>query len=156
VGVSIIPEGAAVPISLLLADGDGTKHPQASIHDETGVHLQTLNLAHATNGLYVPAALYFMPDTSFITVVFVVYDDAGHTIESTRYNRVSDSFQKADYATLASVVDGPLTIQTVLSRLNAMAAGKIVRTGNRYAYRDHADTNTLFTNEDQDSTRVPV
>jgi hypothetical protein len=155
-GSSIIIVGAAVPISLLLADGDAGKFPRAFVYDQSGALLITIDLTHSANGLYVPASVYSMPDRIFITVVFIVYDDALFAVESTKYNRVSDTFQKADYSTLASTIDGAQTLQSVLSRLNSMAAGKVVRTGTRYAYRDEGDSSTLFTNDDQDAQRVPV
>ena len=58
---------------------------------------------------------------------------------------------------LTDVVDGSITVGTALARANAMASGKIVKSGgNQYAYRNNTDSATLFTLEDNDSERTPL
>lgn len=53
-------------------------------------------------------------------------------------------------------VDTGVSTRVALRNVQSMAAGRIVRTGNQYAYRDSADASTLYTNEDNDNERTPI
>ena len=52
--------------------------------------------------------------------------------------------------------DTGVSVRQALREIRSGIAGKIVRTGNVYAYRDAADSVDLFRLEDNDTTRDPV
>lgn len=76
--------GNLVPISLLISDGNENMFPQALVKDEDSILLIVINLEHKGNGLYAPADIdkYYMPDQKSISVSFIVYKDALHTVIS--------------------------------------------------------------------------
>jgi len=153
---TLIRQGDTLPLSLQLPDGVTSKYPQADIYSVAGALLTTVDLVHRATGLYT-VDTENMPAQDFVTVVYTVYDDAGHTIVSATYDRTSEVFVRAAFIALGDLVDGTVTVQTALARANAAAAGKVVRTmGNRYEYRNDADTGALFTNIDNDTERTPV
>lgn len=88
--------GAKVPVELQLGDGAVDQYPQAWVFDDVGGALATLNLTPTANGWYSPAAPYTMPDEVFVSVVYVVYSDAGHSVESTVYERTGETFIRVD------------------------------------------------------------
>lgn len=57
----------------------------------------------------------------------------------------TDAAQEIRDAIRDLVIEGSTSLQTVLQRLNSMARGKITVSGNNYAFRNEADTATLFT-----------
>ena len=77
-GIKVV-ESDAVPISLVVETGDGTKFPTAFVYNEVGSQIATRNLNHVSNGLYLPSNSFTMPSNDFITVVYVVFDDALRT-----------------------------------------------------------------------------
>lgn len=84
--------GAEVPVVLQLSDGDTGLFPAASIYDNEGNLLQTVNLSHDANGNYAPGTAYTMPNENFIKVIYITYTDSGRTTESTQHGRVVDVF----------------------------------------------------------------
>ena len=52
--------------------------------------------------------------------------------------------------------DTGVSVRNTLANLQSLAAGKVVRTGDEYAYRDSLDASTRFTNRDGDTERTPV
>jgi hypothetical protein len=81
--------GSAVPIVMILEDGVQTQYPQAEIYAGGGtVPVVTLDLLHKAKGRYegswTPTA------TGVYTAHFIVYSDAGHTIESIAYTREAE------------------------------------------------------------------
>ena len=82
--------GDGVPVRLLLNDGETGMFPQAVIIDNDGNVLDTLSLTHEANGVYKPATEYVMPNELFIYIVYIVYTNALHTIESTIRRRDVD------------------------------------------------------------------
>lgn len=155
-GTTIIAEGAELPISVAMEDGNTGVYPRATLFSPSGTILGIYDLVHRSIGVYTITGVA-MPAETFVTVLYVIYDDAGHTTESATYLRSSEVFALASYIQSTTVVDGTIDVQTALARLNSMAAGKIVQTlGNRYAYRNESDTVTLFTNEDNTTERTPV
>jgi hypothetical protein len=89
-GLTIVEEGDGIPIVLQLADGNTGLYPQAVITADSGDLLDTINLTHVTEGLY--QTVFTMTDDPYINATFIVYTDAGHTIESTIYQRDVDTF----------------------------------------------------------------
>ena len=88
--VAVIP-GSALPLTLQLEDGDATKFPQAAVYSPAGVLLTTLDLAHVATGLSTNTT-YVMPSEDWVAATYVVYDDAGHTVESSIHLRAQDTF----------------------------------------------------------------
>lgn len=64
--------------------------------------------------------------------------------------------QKTVHDLLGQSVDGTITAEDALANTNAMARGKIVRTGNDFAHRNNADDATLFTNQKSNTERTPI
>ena len=95
-GNSIAHIGDALPISLLIEDGATGQYPQAEVRDSVGILLTTINLLHVAGGLYLPAAIYVMPDESSVSVTYIVYGDASYAVESTIYLRDCDIFNTDD------------------------------------------------------------
>jgi predicted nucleotidyltransferase len=85
-----------VPIELQLGDGAIDLFPQAWVFDDDGNLLATINLVYDANSWYYPLVSYLMPNKVFISVVYIVYTDAGHTIISNKYERVNNTFIKVD------------------------------------------------------------
>ena len=103
--------GEEIPIVLQIADGVSTLYPRAYIYDNDNNLLGNVNLEHKANGYYAPAngSEEIMPDEFFISIVFVVYTDSGHTTESTIYLRDLDIFYKVvpdDYKAVGFSIPG--------------------------------------------------
>lgn len=155
-GATIIRPGSPLPLSLSLEDGDVTKFPQARVYAPDGTLLGTHDLTHRALGLYTNDT-ETMFNEDFVTVLYIVYNNAGHTVESTEHLRASEVFAQPDALHIADVVDGTITVGDSLARTNAAASGKVVRTlGNNYTYRNNADDGDLFTNVDNDTERTPL
>lgn len=89
-----IQVAAEVPILLQIADGATDQYPQAEVRDNEANLLATYNLTHQASGVYIPSLPYSMPDESFIKVTYIVFEDIGHLIESTVYERDLDVFYR--------------------------------------------------------------
>lgn len=87
-----ISAGDTLPVALQLEDGDETMHPRATLYRPDGSVLATLDLAHVGQGYYNDLSQTLPASTEFVDVVFVVYEDAGHTVESQRYARSQTVF----------------------------------------------------------------
>jgi len=154
--VTVVRQGSPLPLSLTLEDGATTRYPLARLYAQDGTLLGTHSLTHRAFGLYTNDSVVMTSD-DFVSVVYIVYDDAAHTVESPNHLRASDIFAQPDALHADDVIDGSVTVSAVLARANAAAAGKIVRTlGNRYTYRNADDTADLFTLIDNDTERTPV
>jgi len=78
--------GTAVPIVMILDDGNTTQFPQAEVYAAGGtVPLTTLDLLHKARGRY--EASYTPSTVGVLSTVFIVYSDSGHTIENISYTR---------------------------------------------------------------------
>lgn len=95
-GATLIEVGGRVPLALALPDGSSGEFPQAEVYDPDGNNLATISLSHSGDGLYQPASAYSMPDEVYISAVYIVYTDSGHTTESSIYQRDIDVFRKID------------------------------------------------------------
>lgn len=81
----------AITISLVLEDGNQTKYPQAQLLNSFGAAIGSpVNLTHGYDGTYV-GTLTTPASNGVYPLHFVVFDDAGRTIESTLYGRDNDS-----------------------------------------------------------------
>jgi len=155
VSLSIHP-GATMPLSLTVADGATGKYPQAEVYADDGTLLGTYDLTHRGNGLYTNNLQTMPTSHEFVTAVYVVYNDAGHTVESTTHLRASDIFAPDPTVRGTDVVDGTIDVMEALKRGNANAAGKIVRTAAHYAYKAEDGVTTVYAFDDNDTERTPA
>jgi len=78
--------GVSVPIVMILEDGNDSQFPVAEIYAPGGTTpLDTLDLEHKARGRY--EAEYTPTDVGVLSSVFIVYADAGRTIENIYYTR---------------------------------------------------------------------
>lgn len=96
--------GGAVPLRLQLFDGDTGKFPQAFIYDESNSLLSTKDLSHLADGEYGNST-YVMPNNPFIHVRYRVWNESGHSTDSTLHSRAIDIFNRKD-ETIAAISDG--------------------------------------------------
>lgn len=84
-----IKVGDKIPLVLQLFDNATTKFVRAVIRDATDAPISgsPFTLAHEANGLYTNNAAV-MPDTPFVSVQYLVYDDAGFTTLSEDHSSV--------------------------------------------------------------------
>lgn len=86
-----IKYGYNIPASLQLFNGNQTKYVRAFLRDASNTLFSTLSLTHVASGLYENHSVQ-MPNTAFVTVQYIVYDDAGFTTPSTTYSLAIDLF----------------------------------------------------------------
>lgn len=85
--------GEKIPVTLQIADGSSSKFPVASIlSPDRSVIYGPFALTHSSGGEYKAASDYIMPEVEYVLVQYVVYTDAGHTIEDTTNGRVTENF----------------------------------------------------------------
>lgn len=81
--------GTAVPLVLLLSDGNESQYPQAEVYAEGGTTpVATLDLPHKAQGRYEDD--WTPSSTGVYSVIYIVYSDSGHTTENTSYSREAD------------------------------------------------------------------
>ncbi len=115
-GISLVDIGLQVPVVLITADGDVDQYPQAVIYDHENSLITTLDLVHRANGLYAPSAAYVMPEEVFISVLYIVYEDSDHLIESTKYLRDIDVFiMTPEEVVFVMGVDGTVENETEIN-----------------------------------------
>lgn len=83
--------GDQIPLVLETFDGSASQYPQAVLTSDTGVPLGTVDLPHISGGVYSDYS-FVMPNYVTIYAEFIVYSDAGHTIENTDYSRAVAEF----------------------------------------------------------------
>lgn len=85
--------GAPLPLSLQLADRNAAKFVRAFIRDNTGAQIvgSPAAMPIVANGLYQNLSLSY-PNVPFLTVQYLVYDDAGFTTLSTTEGATSATF----------------------------------------------------------------
>ena len=89
--------GQPVPLSLTLFDGASGQFPRARVYDSADAEVSgsPFNLTEVgSTGRYTNAAFTPIAIGTF-TARFVVYSNAGHTIENLKYQRDQDSFRVA-------------------------------------------------------------
>lgn len=87
--------GEIVRMNLQLWDGAPNKFVRAFVYDSAGnafFAYPFVELSHIGNGLYINNEIPFPPGTPQLKMSYVVYDDAGYTIESRKYSRSADVF----------------------------------------------------------------
>lgn len=104
----------ATLLRLQLADGDSGKFPQGEVYDSSGSLISTIDLIHQANGLY-QAPVTFTSVGEF-DVVFITYNNAGHTVESGRHKRTADAYTVTEQVALSSEVAAvPANVDAVLT-----------------------------------------
>jgi len=86
--------GQDLLLTLVLADGDATRFPRARVYDDTGSEVtgSPFDLAHVANGLYQD--VWVNPDVEgHFSAIFIVYNDAGHTVVSNKYDRIGEAIR---------------------------------------------------------------
>ncbi|KKN45879.1 hypothetical protein LCGC14_0678740 [marine sediment metagenome] len=88
-----ITENDVIPLALQLEDGDVGKFPQAIVRDDGGNELggSPYDLTHKGDGFYSSTSLVMTSDP-FISAVYIVYNEIGHTTESVSHLRSNDIF----------------------------------------------------------------
>jgi len=86
--------GDTIPIQLQMDDRNTQVYPQAVLYHADYTTWKTISLEHKANGLYAPAVgdEENMPDEDFVTAIFIVYSDAGHTTISPLYYSMSETY----------------------------------------------------------------
>ena len=74
-----ISVGQPLPLTLLLAERETDRYPQAVLRDADQNLLagSPVDLAHVASGLYQNKTIP-MPDTEFVTADYFIYTDSGH------------------------------------------------------------------------------
>jgi hypothetical protein len=85
--------GESLQLNVQLFDGAENKYPRATLYDADGSELAAspVDLSHVGSGLYTDDSVG-MPSTEAVRAVYVIYDDAGHTTESSLHARSMDVF----------------------------------------------------------------
>lgn len=101
--------GVPVPIVMILEDGNETQYPRAFVYEAGAVSpVATLDLDHKALGRY---EANFTPSASAVySAVFIVYADAGHTVENIIYSRAVEQI----FASTESIDDIAALILRVL------------------------------------------
>lgn len=88
--------GNPVPLVMVLEDGDETQFPRAYVYAAGGTSpIATIDLVHKHLARY--EANFTPPSVGVYSATFIVYSDAGHTIESIRYSREAEQIFVTDY-----------------------------------------------------------
>lgn len=92
--------GEVVPLVLVTPDGNTTVYPQAEVYAAGGtVPLATIDLDHKAKGRY--EGEWTPTSAGAYTAHFIVYADAGHSVEYIRYTREAEQI----FATTSDVDD---------------------------------------------------
>lgn len=135
---TLLAVGEKAPIATVLEDGNTAQYPQAVIYNPSGAVLATLDLSHIADGLYTNT--YTMPDLELIEIVYIVYSDAAHTTENTKYGRDLDIFVLNNFS-MDTIVEGTLTFKDTLRLVSAVLLGKSGGGGTATVhFRDLGDT----------------
>ena len=147
--------GDSLPLALVLPDGAVGKFPQAEVYGLAGTLLNTYDLTHRAKGLYTNNG-QTMPAEAWVTVLYITYDNAGHSVESTAHRRTSDTFFTAAWMETGDAIDGATTVGNALANASAVARNKIIKTGDLYTVRNRANDGDLFANTDNANERTPT
>jgi hypothetical protein len=101
-----IPSGSNLVLNVLAGDGNTGKFPLAYVYTDTFIQVagSPFTLSHVGQGLYSNMSVT-EPDGRYV-VVYVIYDDAGHTSPSPRYNRTTDTFDVNDIVNVNAISEG--------------------------------------------------
>jgi hypothetical protein len=98
--------GDPMPLCLQLADRLTDKYVQATLRDDEGTTLETVNLSHVSEGLYADFLTPFPNDTVFVTCQYLVYDDSGYTVLSEDEGAALDTFFRDPESGGGAICDG--------------------------------------------------
>lgn len=94
-----------IPATLQLFDNDETMHVRAIVRAADKTVLGTVTLSHIADGLYANTDLV-TPATSFVSIQYEVFEDAGFTVPSELHSTALDVFGvNASPFTLAQIAD---------------------------------------------------
>lgn len=101
-----VPSGSNLVLNVLLNDGNSGKYPLAYVYDDDFVEIgaSPIALSHVAHGLYSNLSIS-VPDGRYI-VVYVVFDDVGHTNPSGLYGRTTDTFDVNDIVDVNAISEG--------------------------------------------------
>lgn len=104
-----------IPLVLQLFDNATNKFVRAVVRDNSGVQISgsPFTLAHQANGLYINGSA-LMPNKPFISVQYLVYDDAGFTTLSSTHSSTSIEIP-LEYSSNSCAVEGVVEDSTILS-----------------------------------------
>jgi hypothetical protein len=107
--------GEAIQLNLQLFDGATNKYVKAWLRNASGVALgtPTVSLSHIGEGLYSNDSV-LMPDTSQVTAVYKVFDDAGFTTPSADHADALDIFELDSSGSISNELELSATIETDL------------------------------------------
>jgi hypothetical protein len=109
--------GELVPLELQLDDGNAGVFPRALVYDAGGALVATRDLAHVAAGRYASSA-QTMPNTTVLAATYVVYSDAGHTVDATAtYPRALDTWQLD--ANAAAIAAGFASVESTLAGMSS-------------------------------------
>lgn len=140
-------------LSLLLSDGNTGKYPRAYVYRASVLEV-AIDLSHDALGRYI--APWTPATEEKYNVLFIVYDDDPHTVESSLYERVEETWQAIDAIAPSiseAVWDAILTghtivdsagwaMQQILDAVNAISAGGGGYTG-KSTFSYNPDTDVL-------------
>lgn len=101
-----IPSGTSLILNCLLQDGNTARYPLAFVYntsDMSEIIGSPFSLSHMDEGMYVNHSVG-VADGRYL-VVYVVYDDVGHTILSARYGRTFDVFDVNDIVNVQAIAE---------------------------------------------------
>jgi len=108
--------GTAVPIALILEDGNELQFPQAEIYAQGATTpTATIDLGHKARGSYEADWTPIVVGT--YRAVFITYADAGHTIENIVYSRAIEQV----FVTVDSIDDLSAKIVRILGLVHENA-----------------------------------
>lgn len=124
---------ASLLLELVLADGSTTRFPQATVYNDAGSLVATVDLAHVASGLYQGA--YTPATPGHFSAIFIVYTDAGHTTVANQYDREAEHIRvvaavEAVASTTAATGSTSTEIRTGLTQANGFFNGMLVRVSN--------------------------
>ena len=112
--------GEIIPCALKLFDGATNMYVRATLRGDDGIEISgsPLSCAHLSGGLYKNYTLTMPLAYDFITIEYVVFDDAGFTTVSTVYSAAIDTITLYTPTTLGTIIAGELSGTIVDSELN--------------------------------------
>ena len=104
-----------IPLVLQLFDNATNKFVRAVVRDNSDAEISgsPFTLVHEANGLYTNSTA-LMPNKPFVSVQYLVYDDAGFTTFSSTHSSTSIEIP-LEYSSSSCAVEGVVEDSTVLS-----------------------------------------
>lgn len=80
-----------IPLAIQLYDGGNGYFPTATLYDSSSNLIAVVNLTEVENGFYNNYSVS-MPDMPFVTAIYEVYNDSGHTSPAIQYQIANETF----------------------------------------------------------------